>query len=302
MLYTIGFDEVIRNLFVLSGRFAQEPIHTTGDLKKAYLLFLRDFQPTVPPPSSQEIFVLNLEEEEKLVHHFLKPSIIKDRGVEFAPKSSLEEEGAPQDKNDLTEKETKKEAIIQALDHLKGLNEDFHDLFELAIHSIFFRDSGKSIGGSVASAIGVIWANVQKEWTCVDTIEFLVHELIHNLIFLDELRYTHYQDYKKLRDQENFVTSAILKEPRPLDKVIHSIIVTTEILWSRLNFLPPLETPKVHFPNLKLVEKLKNSMEDVRNLKNLDQLLTPRGFFLLEKCESLLKSSLPALQTKNDNG
>lgn len=48
-------------------------------------------------------------------------------------------------------------------------------------------------------------------------------------MFLDELRYSHYA-YARILDPSTYARSAILNIDRPLDKVLHSIVVAVEIL------------------------------------------------------------------------
>lgn len=278
MLYTIGFDEIIKNIYVLSGRY-KEKIQTTQDLKEAYLLFLRDFQSLSQVSSGAELFLMDEEQEEKLTAHFRKPSILEDRGGEFSVSDRL----------DPISKKKKKQQVEDALKLIEKLSPDYKDIFDLAIHTLFFRDSEKSIGGSVKSCLGVIWANPSPSWDPIDVAEFLIHELVHNLIFLDEIRYQHYVDYKELQRPENLVISAILEQERPLDKVLHSAIVGVEILWSRLKFLPFLEKPRVHFVNSVVLEKLERSLLDIRKIPHVTDLMTERGLFLLNRCEELFQ-------------
>src|SRR5581483_6992105 len=114
-------------------------------------------------------------------------------------------------------------------------------------------------GGSTSQAIGVIWANPKVSYTTADIIEILVHELSHHAMFLDELRYTHYS-YSRVPQQSTWARSAILNVARPLDKVLHSIVVAIEVLLFRDGYLGYPVNPRVHPPTRVMIEQLRDSI------------------------------------------
>lgn len=87
--------------------------------------------------------------------------------------------------------------------------------------------------------------------TKADVMEMLLHELTHHLLFVDEHNYQHFT-YPELIKKENYAFSAILNMMRPLDKVVHSIVVATELVKARTRFLHDVDARVVHQQSQKM--------------------------------------------------
>lgn len=172
--------------------------------------------------------------------------------------------------------------IEEVICQLGDRDPDFMRLSELVIHTIFTSPSSVAGGGSTSALIGCIWADLRPHWGDQDIQEFLIHETTHNLIFLDELCHGHYTDYGALSKAENFAQSAILARPRPLDKVLHSILVSVEILLFREKLLGEPPRPYLHPPSSVLLSQTTESVNSVLNNPGAQKLLTSRGKELLE--------------------
>lgn len=163
-------------------------------------------------------------------------------------------------------------------------------LFDLVIHTLFYARSPDSGGGSNSSAIGVIWCANRRSWSDDDLHEFFVHELTHNLVFLDELFHQHYFDLNEVAKPENYATSAILKTGRPLDKVFHSIVVAHEILQWRNRHGEPTG-PMVHPPSSALIKNCLTSIASFNSVaRTKPSLLTERPRQLVSLIEEVLRS------------
>ena len=155
-------------------------------------------------------------------------------------------------------------------------------------HCLFFRKTRKnafgqaSFGGSSSTAIGAIWISGIGEPSRYDVAEFLLHELTHHLLFVSE-RCTAQFNYREMVKETNFAQSAILHRRRPLDKVVHSIVVSTEILLARDSFLPP-QNIRVHPESSQLRRQTQVAIESVFQLTNLEQIVTPWTIQLLNDC------------------
>ncbi|EOQ74534.1 MULTISPECIES: aKG-HExxH-type peptide beta-hydroxylase [Acinetobacter calcoaceticus/baumannii complex] len=149
--------------------------------------------------------------------------------------------------------------IENALEELGLYSTEHFSLLELIITDIFILPSNGSRGGSSSDGIGLIWANPKETYPLIDVVEFLVHELTHHCMFIDEQRYGHY-DYDTILNENNWAESAILKRPRPIDKVLHSIVVSLEIILFRDMVIGHPVKPKVHPPTDILVEQVKKSI------------------------------------------
>lgn len=100
----------------------------------------------------------------------------------------------------------------------------------------------------------------------------------------------HYSDYDKIVDEANYSYSAILKTKRPIDKVVHSIIVATEVVSLRNNHLGEPKKPCVHPPSTKIVEQTLSAYNSLKSMSNYEELTTERSRYLLDSCASTLES------------
>ncbi|CAM4290021.1 HEXXH motif-containing putative peptide modification protein [Bordetella tumbae] len=160
-----------------------------------------------------------------------------------------------------------KKAVLlgSAIECLGVLSSEHKCLFDFLITDIFLMPSKEASGGSTSSAIGVIWANPKITHRIPDVVEFIVHELTHHAMFIDEYRYGHY-DHRALMSPDSWAQSAILKIARPLDKVIHSIVVAAEIVMFREKFIGHPSAPLVHPPTPRILAQLVASLDSVEQV------------------------------------
>lgn len=180
-------------------------------------------------------------------------------------------------------------AVSEGKKHLQQSNNELGSLFDFAIHTMFYHRSKESGGGSVSSAPGVIWCSPRLNWTKEDMAEFLVHELTHNMLFIDERRYQHYIDFDDIAIPENYAKSAILMKPRPLDKVFHSLIVSHEVLSYRMENGEPVN-PNVHPSTQKMYDAALETIDTIRELLGRKTLVTTRFLELMDKVEISLET------------
>jgi hypothetical protein len=176
------------------------------------------------------------------------------------------------------------------LQNLKEVDEQLFSLFSMAINIIFSGPSNLASGGSSSRTIGCIWINPRKTWSLQDFMEFFVHEMTHNLVFLDEYCHKHYEKYSEMFLEENYAKSAILALKRPLDKVFHSILVSTEVLLTRQDVLGHPGSPKLHPPTSIMLNKALESILYLEETQNVYSLLTARGKDLITICKEHLKN------------
>lgn len=275
MIRLIGKEKIVANLISLSYPFNTTKDHSFAGLKKAYKGFLQHIQPDIPKGSKDAVeFVKDPHLTNKLMAIFDEKSRLDDFDEVFS-------QAAPQGVN--------LEELENHYLSLKDYDETLFNVFSLVVNLIFTSPSGLAGGGSSSGAVGCIWVNPRPNWTKQDFLEFFIHELTHNLVFLDEYRFHHYTDYSQILSESNFTISAILSKKRPLDKVFHSIIVSTEILLSR-NDLGHPSAPKLHPKSATLLEKTMRSIESLENFAECYSLLTARGKELITLCKERLKN------------
>ena len=83
------------------------------------------------------------------------------------------------------------------------------------------------LGGTVSSAIGLIWLDPSKggDWSISFLAEQIVHEYIHTTLFIAEMVRGTYTDNSRL--SEALAVSAIRRQKRNYDKSFHSAYVAT---------------------------------------------------------------------------
>jgi hypothetical protein len=182
---------------------------------------------------------------------------------------------------------------VAAVKHtLSRIDPAFSSFFDFFIHTLFYQRAYHSGGGSVSSALGVVWCAVNKQWTDNDIIEFFVHELTHNLLFLDERANKHYVSIDAIAKRDNWAISAILERPRPLDKVFHSLMVAHEVLKYREVHGEP-DHSHIHPSSLHLRDAAWKTSDSIARIVKTGELVTPRFLELLDSViQSLEKGNI----------
>lgn len=178
--------------------------------------------------------------------------------------------------------------INDGLDVLKSMCPQHASLFGLLISEIILLPSSIANGGSTSNAVGIVWANPSRGWRHLDSVEFLIHEFTHHCMFVDEICNGHY-DYAEVLKKENWTDSAILNKPRPADKVLHSIVVATEILLAREHILGHPASPRCHPPSTTMKHQTENAIRgltDLLDAGDCKDLLTARALQVLNSCKA----------------
>lgn len=271
MYHSSGYKNCLETIVLLSIKeFDCLPLDSDA-LKAHYKDFLVGLQPNIPTGSSLGMeFVSDLKTSQELANCF---------------NINLEKEGIDQliNHNGLVEDPITK--LREQLETLCKLDNHLYSVFTLAVNMIFCGNSAHAVGGTTSAAIGVVWANPNSEWRLCDYLEYFVHELTHTLMFLDELRFLHYKNQAIMYNKENFSLSAILQAERPMDRVLHSIMVATEILLLRFKNLVDHSVHQVHPSTDQLIESTQTSIEKLLSHPNRDNILTPRSLELIELCQ-----------------
>ena len=280
MISLVGNLSAYENIAVLSAEGDSLNFKNFDELEEGFHRFLRKYQPTVPRMNKLGTNIIKDKDmEQNLVNLFYTESLLDDMDQTSVVGNSLESEFQKSEKS-----------ISNAISFIELNFPEVYSALQTAVDSIFLRRSDVSGGGSTSNAIGVIWINHRDHWSQNDIIELLVHELTHNLVFIDELRYLHYQDYNKIVDEKNYSYSAILQTKRPIDKVVHSIIVATEVVSLRKNHLGEPKNPCVHPPSTKIIEQTLSAYDSLISMPNYNELTTERSRHLMDSCASILKS------------
>lgn len=262
---------------------ASQECHCLEHLRKRYRAFLATLgQRQIDMGSTALAWSIDEETVRRLRGLFSNDSLLDDKAQATVIRETRDD--------DCARKEVR---LTIALDELSLCNSDYGELFRTLITDIFVLPSDIAKGGSTSQAIGVIWANPKLTYTVTDLVEILVHEFTHHAMFLDELRYGHYS-YALVLEQSTWAHSAILNVKRPLDKVLHSIVVATEVLLFRERYLGHPAKPRVHPPTETLVAQLEDAIASAENSTSRHEgIFQARAHELLRDAKVLLNGVRP---------
>jgi hypothetical protein len=293
MLALFGRDPVIRNLYRLAmlerNGVEADGLDDLAAIRQGYLDFLDQRQRGVASNRHDDYFNIDPAVEETLSAAFRVGELNDLNQADIVGDGYADREARG-----------KQELARQALCELMALDDDFALVFALAIHSVFIRPSrpgpGRpgSYGGSSSASIGAIWLTVDDRVSLLDLQEMFVHELTHHLLFIDELNQPQFA-YLEISKPENFARSAILRRQRPLDKVVHSIVVACEVLLARQRFLPHGPRTVIHPPSGDLARETLAAIASVDALPNRTMLMTPHLLDIIETCRVECHRQLEAL-------
>lgn len=221
MYGSYGIETCVQAIYALSEPFVEssESIQTMSDLKPAYVRFLQSIHSQFPIDNS-EVVVRDRDRIMQFSAAF-NSSLIDD----------LQQEKMIGGLYDAAILEKNVELVERSLAELNRLNPELSELFQLAVHAVILCGSGqnqegrRAHGGTSNRCIGVIWLNIHPGLSVENIIEMLIHELTHTLVFLDELIHAHF-NYYTIGKEQYWALSSILKKTRPMDKVVHSIVVS----------------------------------------------------------------------------
>jgi hypothetical protein len=286
MFYSFGPQYSYNLLYTVAKRFfTRAPSELElADFQGAYQRWIASVQPSSPAPTQLGVELLDdPEREERLLRPLLEPSILDDR----------------EQYKDLAKFKTvqrDRELVAREAGHVRGLiesfavrNSEFWEIFAIYTNYIVFCDSKFSPGGTSSGALGTIFCSRSLELDADSLYELLVHEVTHLMMFVDERRSRHYRDDQALATPENFAVSAVYQKRRPLDKVLHSIVVSTEVLLHREHVIGHGSESTVHPSTEVLAPATLRSCASILELQGQRQLLAPRGVQLVETCASLLR-------------
>ncbi len=278
MISLIGFEENIQNIICLSTNAKTlEKIETYVDLKEEFRKYLNSFQKTKWTKSDSAHF--EMSEKNKIIDcisNYKSDSSLNDLHQETV----IDLQSLFMD-DYLIKANLNKTMIENSIEQLNQYDENLKTLIDLTIFELFYAASSKAFGGSSSTAIGLIWTNFQEHHTLREGCEFLVHEMAHNLLFIDERRHVHYLDFDEIADPNNFFQSAILKKRRPLDKVIHSLVVAYEVISFRQSHFLGDSATLIH-PSTEILKKqVKATIQDLRD-GQYEALVTQRVIDLVE--------------------
>lgn len=276
---------IVENVVALSKPFlsSTEGLNSTT-IKNAYRQYLTSIQPHCPKTMEETLFYADTETEQHFDDYFLKnhneftnPKLVVDINNVLYPDA-----------------EVRKSALENCLENLKATDPVFVDVFKLVMNTVFCTVS-KNIGGTSVNPnyIGVMCAHYDMNAEEAALPELLIHEFTHNALFLDELRYKHF-DYTLMNDPATHIDIEYAGIPFKMSahRCLHSIIVAVEVLKIRDELIG--HTPRVsqHVETSAMINRVKIYLNCMKNNKFTDAILTPRAKTFLESCSDYISRDI----------
>lgn len=285
MLLQTNVAAQIETLVTLAGSTDLEACRSLSslmDLKRSYRRFLASLgQRIIDTRCDEPTYVTTMADAARLKALFSNDSILDDK--QQSNVITVEHD---------TEWQDKRARVENALHEIGLYAPAYAEIFRTVVTNIVILPSEIARAGSTSRAIGVIWANPKLSYTTSDLMEILLHEFTHQAMFLDELRYGHYS-YRDIVDRSTWAKSAILNVRRPLDKVLHSVVVAAEILLFRQLYIGQPVTPRVHPPTSIMLRQLEDSVSSLdAAIRRHPNVLTPRADGIIANVRHLMSQAL----------
>jgi hypothetical protein len=206
------WERNLANCWTASATVRGEAVRDVVGFKVSYLDALNALQQTRIPQTAAGI-VLSFDDE-WLIHKLVDEGVFAVADLENGKHLFHE-----------LERERIVSSIRNAFDYILAVDAELCDLVTRMIGTIIAIKKDGHGGGTVSSLIGVIWLNPQPSWTIVDYADSIIHEFIHNTLFLDDMLWGVFSSPSQLSSPEALVVSALLKRPRGYDKAFHSAAV-----------------------------------------------------------------------------
>lgn len=145
----------------------------------------------------------------------------------------------------------------EALSRFMTLFPELFASFVSLIHYVIFAHRDGYSGGTVSSRIGLIWLSPSKDWSDDEWLENLIHEFVHNALFLEDLVHCIFSTGSaRLEEPDALATSAIRQVKRGYDKSYHSAFVSQAIVEYYLALGQAKKAASFIFPLVVCVEDL----------------------------------------------
>lgn len=163
--------------------------------------------------------------------------------------------------------------IESALDLIERVDPDFAAGLKTAVGA-FLISAAPIGGGGVSDVLGAIWLAPHERWTVFDYAELIVHEHVHQCLFLDDMvRKVFTEPLAVMQRPDALAVSAVLQQRRDFDKAFHSAFVAHALV--RFN-----ESLGLRFQARTYLGPLLRTLPE---LCARPHLLTPRGQELLDQ-------------------
>jgi hypothetical protein len=198
--------------------------------------------------------IFSLEEAKKIFPHYDE--------LLYKEEKSKDSKRNKKEHNDWTPSK-----VLEVIDLLKEELPEYFQFFNLHIRSVILDRISPYGSASASDTIGLISLNCKNEYTKEDLIEMIIHELVHNLFFIDNFANPHFKN--GIRELEVNVLSPIRKEERKAHLSLHALIVGVELLKLRERRRTVAKESNIHPNTLLLLKNCERSTQELLKSKIL---------------------------------
>lgn len=180
--------------------------------------------------------------------------------------------------------------VDECLQQFQAMDPGFWDAFAVFVQYVMCPYSRYSRGGSDSAVRGTLFFSAPRQYSALDLYELLVHEFTHTAMFVDELTQPHYTGIDAVAQPDNFCLASITRLRRPMDKVLHSLVISAEILLHRDAVLGHEGHTAIHPATPRLVEGMLNTAASIRALPDPAAVLTEHGLALVAQGEAIARA------------
>lgn len=171
----------------------------------------------------------------------------------------------------------------EAVEFLARISPQGYEAFMALVGKLVFAQCSGSAGGSVGRYLGTVWLSPPRAWSVEEFSETLLHETLHQSLFLEELVNGLFsRDVADMSRDDGLVLSAIRRVRRPYYLAFHAAGVSAGIVQEFSGGLL----------DARAAELRRDLIPTLGELRDKDTFLTPNGSQLLAEFESIAPSDV----------
>jgi hypothetical protein len=117
--------------------------------------------------------------------------------------------------------------VNQALDYISKVDNELYKIVEILVSNIIITKWDDVWSwSSIKWCFWIITIAAWKKWDYIKIAELLIHESVHLSLYISDMTYNLFNNYKDLQLSETKTLSSVLKIKRPLDSALHASCVS----------------------------------------------------------------------------
>lgn len=236
----------------------------------------------LPSSNGQPFLVFDKTRERKLLETFISDH--DDSDIDSVNKKTIDNIISNEDINSKVQKMS---TFNYARSTLSAISTQWAKTLDLMISQVILSHMENCVGGSTPKAPGLLWVNVPNRSSMVDYCEFIVHELTHQMLFIDDLISNHFHPvaYKVQ------CSSSIRGTRRSAFAAFHSLAVTANVLNFRksIGIVGMKNNITLHPNTPSMIAGAMSAIESIQDNQLKHKILTDRGVDIFKRIVSLIR-------------